>query len=72
MCLICVELIKQRMTLKEAENAATELVVVEGSALQLREKGELEHTIALLESIQDLDLVRLEQVLEQGTQDAAV
>ena len=72
MCLICAELIKQRMTVKEAENAATELVVIEASAIELREKGELEHTIDLLESIQDLDLERLGKVLDEGTQDASI
>ena len=60
------------MTLKEVEDTTTELVVIETSAIELREKGELEHTIDLLESIQDLDLERLGKVLEEGTQDASV
>ena len=72
MCLICIELIKERMTINEATNAATELVVIEASAIELREKGELEHTIALLESLQDLDLERLGKVLDEGTQDASI
>ena len=54
------------MTIKEAENAAIELVVIEGSAIELREKGQLEHTIDLLESLQDIDLERLGKVLEEG------
>jgi len=60
------------MTVKEAENAATELVAIEASAIELREKGELEHTIDLLESLQDLDLERLGKVLDEGTQDASI
>lgn len=61
------ELIKQRMTIDEAENAALELTVT--SALYLS-KEELEHAIDLLESIQDLDLERLNKVLDEGTKDA--
>lgn len=70
MCLICVELIKHRMTWSEAESAATELTAVEASAIQLREEGQLEHTIDLLESLQDLDLERLGKTLDEGTKDA--
>ena len=60
------------MTIKEAENAATELVVIESSAIDLREKDQLEHVIDLLESIQDLDLERLVKTLEEGSKDAKI
>lgn len=64
MCLICVELIKQRMTIPEAERAARELVVL--TPQDLWAKDSLEHTIELLESLEDLDLDKLGKVIEEG------
>ena len=64
MCLICRDLSNHRMTVTEAESAAMELVVC--NALFLKEEGKLEHTIDLLESLQNLDLERLSKVVEDG------
>lgn len=64
MCLICIELIKHKMTYPEAEKAARELVVL--SPEHLREQGSLEHTIELLEALEDLDLEKLGEILDDN------
>jgi len=69
MCIICSELIKQKMTFKEAENAALELTVI--SPLSLNKK-ELEHAIDLLESLQDQDLERLDKTIKEGSNNGSL
>lgn len=62
MCLICIELIKHRMTLMEAQKAAKELLV--GKI----DKGDndLTHAVELYESLEDGDLETLGKVLDEG------
>ena len=57
------------MTITEAENAAFELTAIDVNAIALKSEGKLEHMIDLLESLQDLDLDRLDKVLKEGTED---
>ena len=62
MCMICVDLIKLNMTLKEAERASTEIV-------QTVKPGDdnSEHYQELNEAIKDLDLDTLSEILDEGT-----
>lgn len=59
MCLICIELIKQRMTPTEARKAATEIIRTETN----------EHVEALAIAIDNLDFDRIAELLEEGESD---
>ena len=56
MCLICVELIKQRMTIVEARKACTEIIRSESD----------DHTEELLIAIDNMDLEKLGELLEES------
>jgi len=62
MCIICIELIKTRMTLKEAERAVMELILT--SKDQDRETKE--HWIKLRSALKNDDLDSLDRTLEEG------
>jgi len=64
MCKICKFLVEHKMTLGEAEDAARELTILEVHSIMAN--GTLEHTIALLESLEDTNLERLNNVIEEG------
>lgn len=65
MCIICIELVKQKMTMGEAKRAATEIILdVEDSNSE-----EFDHYSKLIESIRDLDLEKLGEVLDEGIKD---
>ena len=57
MCLICVELIKQRMTWGEGERATSEII---------RVSPQDEHNAKLRKALKELDLELLAEVLEEG------
>jgi hypothetical protein len=57
MCLVCVELIKHRMTLVEAEPALKELTLTRSGN---------EHHVELLKAIEELDLAKIGELLEEG------
>lgn len=61
MCCLCVELIKQRISLStEAERAARELLHSSD------DWDEMEHYAKLLGAIENLDLEALAEILEEG------
>lgn len=57
MCIICIELIKHRMTITEAGKAAKECNGTEKSSEHMRE---------LEEAIENLDLEKLGELLDEG------
>ena len=61
MCMICVELIKHKMTLSEASRNATEMV---GAA---KSEEELFHYKELADAIYELDLKKLDKLLDEGS-----
>lgn len=61
MCIICVELIKQKMTLTEAERNLGELII---STKYFEE--ELQHEIDLYRAVKELDLKKLDKLLDEG------
>lgn len=67
MCMICVELLKQKMTIPEAERAASELV--RSSLIDDPKKFDWtkqKHYKKLKEALENLDLEKLNDVLEEG------
>jgi len=65
MCIICVELIKQRMTLLEAEKNIGELLWT----TKREDIDDILHLLELNESIINLDTERLDKVLTEGSKD---
>lgn len=63
MCMICVDLIKQRMTITEAERNVGELVST------AKDDKEWVHYTDLQRAIEELDLDVLGEVLEEGNED---
>lgn len=66
MCLICVELIKHRMTTSEAKNAVKELITL--SSEYLEKNNQMEHSKKLLKALEDFNLENLEAVIDEGTE----
>ena len=64
MCLICVELIKQRMTVTEAEKAVGEYFI---GPTVLADK--MEHFKKLKRALEELDLEELNKALTEGIDD---
>lgn len=62
MCLICVELIKQRMTLPEAERASLENIMGKKSD---------SHEYKLRKALKELNLEELAELLEEGTENGS-
>lgn len=62
MCLICVELIKQRMTLPEAERASLENIMGKESD---------SHEYKLRKALKELNLEELAELLEEGTENGS-
>ena len=60
-CLICVELIKQRMSLGEAERNARELMAT---------KDADSHTFELEKAIRDGNFEKLAEILDEGAENA--
>ncbi len=60
MCMICVELIKQNMTMLEAGKASDELIVT------AKPEEDTTHYKDLKESIEEMDIEKLGNVLEEG------
>jgi len=60
MCMICVDLIKQRMTLVEASRNAREMNTTRAGS---------DHYMELEQAIENLDLDKLAKVLDEGTQE---
>lgn len=56
MCLICVDLVKQKMTLKEAHRAGIEIAMGKAD----------DHNLRLLQAIEELDLEALDKILDKG------
>ena len=66
MCIICVELIKQRMTVFEAERNSGEMV-------NTAKPGEdVEHYRQLNEAIQDGDFDKLGEIIDEGTDEETI
>jgi len=64
MCLICSELIRQKMTLLEAERNLGEMVNNPKESLD-----KLQHYARLKESIEQMDTEELDKELEKGVMD---
>lgn len=67
MCLICIELLKQKMTITEAERAANEMV--RAAWIDDPKKFDYEdyrHKKKLQQALRDLDLDELDEVLDEG------
>lgn len=64
MCIVCVELIKQQMTITEAEKNLGELVSDRKASVD-----EVIHYGRLKEAIEDLDLDYLDVVLNEGSEE---
>lgn len=62
MCLVCVDLIKQNMTVYEAERNLGELVRT------AKTSAEFNHYWELMDSLREVDVNRLSQVLDQGSE----
>jgi len=61
MCIICVELLKQRMSISEAERAVTELLLT--TKEETKEKKA--HYIRLRTAIKSLDRKMLDKVMDE-------
>lgn len=64
MCLICIEVIKHRMTLTEAEGAAMEWINTDTVP-----EGEENHVYRLFEALRDADIEELAEVLDENGDD---
>lgn len=67
MCIICLELLKHRMTINEAERAASEMVWA--MLIDDPEKfdyKDYQHRKRLKEALENLDLDKLGKVLDEG------
>lgn len=64
MCIICAELIRQKMTLLEAERNLGEMVNNPKESLD-----KLQHYARLKESIEQMDTKELDKILEKGVMD---
>lgn len=62
MCIICVELVKQRMSIPEAERNVSELVVTDSFG----EKFEKQHVMDLKDAVGEMDIDKLDRVIEEG------
>jgi hypothetical protein len=61
MCIICIELVKQRMTITEAERNVGEMVST------AKDDKDFDHYVELDEALYELDLEKLGKVLEDGS-----
>lgn len=64
MCLVCVDLIKQNMTILEAERNLDELRWVSKDSSQSR------HYHDLFEAVDKMDIDKIDQLLQNGVVDA--
>ena len=70
MCIICLELLKQKMTMIEAERAASEMVraawIDDPKKFNYKDYN---HTKKLKEALEELDLEKLDAVLKEGKEE---
>jgi uncharacterized protein YaaN involved in tellurite resistance len=64
MCIICVELIKQQLTITEAEKNLGEMVNDNRETLE-----KLNHYRKLKYAVEELDIDELDKLLDEGTND---
>ena len=69
MCLICIELIKHKMTMGEASGAVQEMIYEYDEDASDYEVKEQDHFEDLLHALQALDLEKLDKLLDEGTKD---
>lgn len=67
MCIICIELLKQKMTIPEATINARELLF---SSATKNEK-EVEHLNDLYEALEDLDIEKIDKVIFNDADDSS-
>ena len=66
MCIICVELIKQKMTIPEAERNVGEKII------STKYWERLEHEIELAKALKELDIDKLDKILDEGLKSESV
>lgn len=65
MCLVCVELIKQNMSIPEAERNVSELISVTKPLVV--DDPVVMHYIDLLDSMNEMNVEKLDKILTEGT-----
>ena len=68
MCLICIELLKHKMTIIEADRAASEMVraMLVDDASKFNYK-DYQHRKRLKQALENLDLDKLDKILDEGS-----